>query len=147
MERLVELHRTNLAQWALEDTVRGSGATDATVAQAKREIDVLNGQRHRLIEDADAAISKVMTLRPSAPPSTETPAMVCDRLSVLVIRVHQTELASRRAAPEDTGYLDRLPNLCGQLEVLKEALGVLLEDVREGRRRFVPYRSFKLYGT
>ncbi len=146
-ERLVELHRTNLAQWALEDTVRGPGATDATVARAKREIDVLNSQRHRLIEDADAAISKVMTLTLSAPPSTETPAMVCDRLSVLVIRVHHTELASRRAAPEDTGYLDRLPNLHVQLEVLKEALSVLLEDVREGRRRFVPYRSFKLYGT
>ena len=147
MERLVELHRTNLAQWALEDTVRGPGATDATVARAKREIDVLNSQRHRLIEDADAAISKVMTLTLSAPPSTETPAMVCDRLSVLVIRVHHTELASHRAAPEDTGYLDRLPNLHVQLEVLKEALGVLLEDFREGRRRFVPYRSFKLYGT
>jgi Protein of unknown function (DUF4254) len=147
LSRLVELHRTNLAQWALEDAVRAPRAGDGTVAAAKREIDTLNARRHHLVEDVDAAISEAMVQTPSAPPSTESPGMVLDRLSVLVIRLHHTELAVRSARPDTRISSSRLADLHGQLAVLVEALGVLLQDVREGRRQFLPYRSLKLYGS
>jgi hypothetical protein len=145
--QLVELHRTNLAQWGLEDAVRAPGAGDATVAAAKREIDTLNARRHHLVEAVDAAICDALVQTPSAPPSTESPGMALDRLSVLVIRLHHTELAVRSAHPGSGIASSRLADLHRQLAVLVEALGVLLHDVREGRRQFLPYRSLKLYGS
>ena len=84
-------------------------------------------------------------LAPSAeaPPVTESPAMVLDRLSVLVLRIHHT---SRAAWPEDGQSALRRGQLDEQLEVLQTALDTLVDDVRSGRRSFLPYRQLKLYG-
>jgi hypothetical protein len=136
--RLVDLLRSNLAQWNLEDEARGPG-TDAAVAGAKRAIDDLNAGRHRIVEEIDAAIDRAVTQTESAPLATESPAMAFDRLSVLVIRIHQTERDAGR-------YSARLPVLYGQLADLQQAIDGLIEDVRAGTRRFVPYQSLKLYG-
>jgi hypothetical protein len=145
VELLVELHATNLSQWGCEDRVRAPGVDIATIAQAKETIDRLNAQRHRLVEQIDVAIDGTMAQVPSATPATESPAMVFDRLSVLVIRIHHTELAVGSDGSRAESYAPRLPVLYGQLAVLTEALDALLADVREGRRRFVPYQSLKLY--
>jgi hypothetical protein len=137
--RLVDLLRSNLAQWNLEDEARGPGADDAAVAWAKRAIDELNAGRHRIVEDIDAAIDRAVTQAPSAPLTTESPAMAFDRLSVLVIRIHHTEGAAGR-------YAARLPVLYRQLADLQQAIDGLIDEVLGGTRRFVPYQSLKLYG-
>ena len=137
--RLLDLLRSNLTQWNLEDEARGAGADDAAVAGAKREIDELNAGRHQIVEEIDTAVDRAITQTASAPLATESPAMAFDRLSVLVIRIHHTEEdADRHAA--------RLPVLHRQLADLQHAIDGLLDDVREGTRRFVPYQSLKLYG-
>lgn len=136
---LVELHENNLDQWRREDVTRAPGADDATVAAAKRDIDKLNATRHHLVEAIDAALAAAVDQNAAATPTTESPAMVYDRLSVLSIRIHATEQAA--------GYADRLPVLRDQLGIVQEALDGLLDDVRAGRKRFVPYQSLKLYGS
>ena len=83
-ELLVELHATNLSQWGFEDRVRVPGVDIATIAHAKHAIDRLNAKRHQLVEGIDLAIDGTMVQVPSAMPATESPAMVFDRLSVLV---------------------------------------------------------------
>jgi hypothetical protein len=143
---LGDLVRSNLAQWNLESRARGAGGDDAALAHAKRAIDELNGQRHQLVEAIDAAVDRALAQTATAPLATESPGMAFDRLSVLVIRVHRTELAAGEA-PEGGGYAERLPVLHRQLADLAQAIDVLLEDVRAGRRRFVPYQSLKLYGS
>jgi hypothetical protein len=137
--RLVDLLRSNLAQWNLEDEARGPGTDDAAVAGAKRAIDELNTGRHLIVEEIDAAIDRTIQQTASAPLATESPAMAFDRLSVLVIRMHQTERDTDR-------YATRLPVLHRQLADLKQAIDALIDDVRDGKRRFVPYQSLKLYG-
>jgi ABC-type transporter Mla subunit MlaD len=137
--RLVDLLRSNLAQWNLEDEARGPGADDAAVAQAKRAIDELNAGRHHIVEEIDAAINGAVTQSASAPLATESPAMAFDRLSVLVIRIHHTERDAGR-------YAARLPVLYRQLADLQEAIDGLIAGVRDVTRRFVPYQSMKLYG-
>ena len=73
--------------------------------------------------------------------------MAFDRLSVLVIRISFTEgLASSQRADREL-YAARVPVLEQQLAHLRDALEALFDDVRTGRRRFVPYQSLKLYGT
>jgi len=140
---LLDLHATNVAQWAREDDARGANASDADVAAAKRAIDDLNLRRHGLIEALDAALANALTPSSAATPVTESPAMALDRLSVLVIRIHHTAHAG---APEDERSAARLILLEEQLDVLEQALDALVADVRAGRRSFLPYRQLKLYG-
>jgi Protein of unknown function (DUF4254) len=140
---LRDLHGNNVAQWDLEDRVRGSDGDDAAIAEAKREIDRLNGRRHQLVEAIDTTIDTTIPQVRSATPATESPGMAFDRLSVLIIRIHHTEAAA--AGDEDPALEARLPLLRTQLTVLEEALGALLRDVGAGTRRFQPHQSLKLY--
>jgi Protein of unknown function (DUF4254) len=144
--RLVDLLGSNLAQWNLEDEARGPGDDDVAVARAKRAIDELNAGRHRIVEEIDAAIDRTATQTASAPLATESPAMAFDRLSVLVIRIHHTERAAGEGTPDADRYAARLPVLYRQLADLQQALDNLIDDVRDGTRRFAPYQSLKLYG-
>jgi Protein of unknown function (DUF4254) len=145
--RLVDLLRSNLEQWNLEDEARGPGTDDAAVAEAKRAIDKLNTGRHQIVEEIDVVIDRSVTQTASAPLATESPAMAFDRLSVLVIRIHHTErVAAGEDAPDTERYAARLAVLRRQLADLQQAIDGLITDVREGTRRFVPYQSLKLYG-
>jgi hypothetical protein len=141
---LRDLHATNVAQWTCEDRVRSSDRDDSAIADAKREIDVLNARRHQFVEAVDAAIDAALPQVSSATPSTESPGMAFDRLSVLVIRIQHTAEAAAEGqqAPE---LQARLPVLHRQLSVLEEALDALLVEICEGSRRFLPHQSMKLY--
>jgi hypothetical protein len=143
---LLQLHRNNVQQWDREDAARRDASDDRAVAAAKRDIDALNTKRHELVEAIDAALATGIEQSPSAPPTTESPAMVFDRLSVLMIRIASTEGAARSPRADRDLYAARLPVLRRQLAFMQEALEALFDDVRTGRRRFVPYQSLKLYG-
>jgi thioredoxin reductase (NADPH) len=145
MQLLLELLRSNLEQWVLEDVTRTSGVDDATVARAKRSIDRLNLGRHRLAERVDAVIDAALVQSATATPSTESPAMAFDRLSVLAVRLDRTRRAAGMAGNGGGDFGSRLPRLSGQLDELSAAIDALLDDVRAGRRRFVPYQHLKLY--
>jgi Protein of unknown function (DUF4254) len=144
---LLDLHDSNLRQWDLEDVTRVPEASDSVVADAKRAIDSLNLTRHHLIEEIDAAVVATMEQSSAAPLATESPAMVFDRLSVLVIRTARTEERARSISEDADNYAARLPSLQRQVAALSEALESLLEDVRAGTRRFVPYEHLKLYAA
>jgi hypothetical protein len=145
MQLLLALLRSNLEQWELEDVTRALEADDATVARAKRSIDRLNLERHHLAERVDAAIDAALVQSANATPSTESPAMAFDRLSVLAIRLDRTQQAARMAGDDGGDFGRRLQRLSDQLDVLTAAIDALLHDVRVGRRRFVPYEHLKLY--
>jgi Protein of unknown function (DUF4254) len=138
---VAELARVNVRQWDLEDTTRDSTASDGVVAGAKRAIDRLNLNRHRLVEEIDAAIASQVDPPATATLATESPGMVLDRLAVLVIRRSRTAAASAR----DLAYAERLPALDAQLAALTTALDAYLEELRGGARRFLPHDALKLY--
>jgi hypothetical protein len=144
---LLGLHHNNVVQWNREDAARGEQSDDGAVAAAKRDIDALNLKRHELVEAVDAALVAGIEQAPAAPPTTESPAMVFDRLSVLVIRISFTESAASSPREDRAHFAARVPVLYEQLALLQAGLDALFDDVRTGRRRFVPYRSLKLYGS
>jgi hypothetical protein len=145
MQLLLALLRSNLEQWELEDVTRAPAADDAAVARAKRSIDRLNLERHRLAERVDAAIDAALVQSATATPSTESPAMAFDRLSVLAIRLDRTQRAARMSGNDGGDFSRRLQRLSDQLDELTAAIDALLHDVRAGQRRFVPYEHLKLY--
>jgi Protein of unknown function (DUF4254) len=140
---VVELVESNLRQWNLEDATRNPDASDADVADAKRQIDGLNVGRHRLVEEIDTAIDSLLDQPLAAPLATESPGMVLDRLSVLVIRWVRTATASRG----DPNLADRVRALEAQVGALSTALDSYMDELRAGTRRFLCYRSLKLYGS
>jgi hypothetical protein len=147
MSLLLDLLDSNLRQWCLEDVSRERDASDASVAAAKRSIDVLNLVRHRLVQDVDAAVVAAIPPVPTAPLATESPGMAFDRLTVLVIRLHRTEAAAASGSVDAVTLAGRLPGLGRQLAALCSAIDTLLEELRAGRRRFVLYQHLKLYAV
>jgi hypothetical protein len=141
--RLAEIVLSNLRQWDLEDTTRDPHGSDAVIAAAKRAIDRLNLDRHRLVQEIDADMASSLDQPATARLVTESPGMVLDRLSVLVIRRARTAALSSR----DETYAARLPALDAQLTALSAAFDDYLEDLRAGTRRFIVYEHFKLYGA
>ena len=108
---------------------------------AKRGIDRLNIGRHHLMEQIDASIDAGLDQPPDAPLATESPGMVLDRLSVLVIRRVRTETAS----PTRSDYAGRLPELDARIAALSSAFDSYVDELQAGTRRFLPYEHFKLY--
>lgn len=139
---LGDLVASNLRQWDLEDMTRDRGASDVVVADAKREIDRLNRGRHRLVEEIDASIDAGLDQAATGPIATESPGMVLDRLSVLIIRRVRTAALAVR----DPAYTDRMAVLDAQLAALSAALDSYMEELRSGARRFLRYESLKIYG-
>jgi Protein of unknown function (DUF4254) len=137
------LVESNLRQWDLEDATRDPGASDAQVAKAKRAIDRLNAGRHGLVEEIDAAIDSGLDQPATAPLATESPGMVLDRLSVLVIRRARTA----EAAGTDPKLVARLGALAAQVGALSAALDSYMDELRAGTKRFLRYESLKLYGA
>jgi hypothetical protein len=138
---VTELVQSNVAQWELEDGTRDPSASDEVVANAKREIDRLNIGRHRLVAQIDAQFAAGLEQSADAPLATESPGMVLDRLSVLIIRRART----KSVAASQPDYSERLPELEARIEALSSAFDSLVEDLQTGTRQFVPYEHFKLY--
>lgn len=141
-----ELLASNARQWDLEDVAHDPAITDQALAAVKRAIDRLNLARHDLLERIDAAVDAVLVQSPSARPATDTPAMVVDRLSVLLIRIARTAAAAS-ADGATTDYAGRLPLLEARLAVLTDAFDAYVDDLRSGRRRFVRHEELKLYAA
>jgi ribosomal 50S subunit-associated protein YjgA (DUF615 family) len=138
---VLDLVESNLRQWDLENTTREPDASDAVVASAKREIDRLNLGRHHLVEEIDAAIDRALDQRPDAPFATESPGMVLDRMSVLVIRRARTA----DAASQQPAKAERVTSLDLRLAALSVAFDTLMDDLRAGSRRFLRYEHLKIY--
>jgi dephospho-CoA kinase len=139
---LRQLHTVNGRLWAAEDLVRTPGLAIGQVADAKREIDQLNGDRNTLAERADEILGLLAPVaRDETPVHTETLATVLDRLSVLTWRIWHTG----RAADDDELARRRLPLLHRQAAELRSGLDTLISEVLAGQKRLPAAARYKLY--
>lgn len=142
-DTITRLHTVNGRLWETEDRVRGALLSAAQVADCKRLIDQLNGERNMLAERADEVLGTLADAGcAAAPMHTETLASVVDRLSVLTLRIWHSE----QTAVRDELTRRRVPALHGQREELCAALDSLVSDVVAGHRRLPTPARFKLYG-
>jgi hypothetical protein len=94
-------HRHNFELWHVEDRARAPDASDATIANVKRQIDQLNQLRNDYIEQIDDWFhDRFADLADTHLPwNTETPGSAIDRLSILSLKIfHMREEAERTSA-------------------------------------------------
>jgi len=146
-------HEQNYRLWHEEDIARSRDATDAQIAQVKRNIDGLNQRRNNLIENLDEAIIEQLAeagVRPApdARLNSETPGSAIDRLSIIALRIyHMQEQADRTDAADKhrAACRAKLEVLYQQRADLSRSLKELLEDCFAGRKLLRIYRQFKMY--
>src|SRR5215475_4355965 len=75
-------HRANFDLWHIEDEARAPGATDAEIAEVKRNIDRTNQLRNDLVEELDCELLRWLEPkhRPKAdaPLNSESPGLMID---------------------------------------------------------------------
>jgi hypothetical protein len=149
LDTVLAHHRANFDLWHEEDKAREPGASDARIAQVKRNIDVLNQSRNDLVEVIDRILLDAAGVQnPDAPLHSESPGLIVDRLSVLALKVYHTaEEVHRASAPETHRQknLARLAVLEEQRNDLASCLDSLWSEVHSGSRRFKLYRQMKMY--
>lgn len=145
-------HWYNFQLWHEEDKARNPLATDAEIAQVKRNIDKLNQKRNDQIEFLDEnLLSWLQTLESFNPNSTlhsETPGNIIDRCSILALKVYHMHIESeRKTAEAEQRQLatQKYHSLVQQQMDLHHCLEALLQDVQTGKQSFKLYRQFKMY--
>lgn len=153
LHAVCDQHAANFRLWHEEDIARSREASDAQIAQVKRNIDKLNQQRNDLIEKldewllADLAARSVVAAE-DAPLNTETPGAAIDRLSILALRIYHLdeELTRDGASDEHRKKVTARLTICRQQRAdLSQSLGELLTDIYSGRKRLKVYRQLKMY--
>lgn len=144
LPRLAEVHDR---LWVFEDRARSRRADDSAVASAKRAIDGLNGERHRLIDRIDADVTAGVG-RPDAVLYTETLGELCDRILILRLKARHSEAhvgdpelpaAVRR---ECEAHAARFRAWLAHLERTAEQV---LTDLEIGRAALPPRAELKMY--
>jgi len=142
-------HRANFNLWHEEDKAREPGASDARIAQVKRNIDTLNQRRNDLVEALDRTLLDSAGQQNSAAPlHSESPGLILDRLSILALKLYHTEEETHRASATEQHREKnrlRLALLQEQRADLAACLDALWSEVLDGRRRFKLYRQMKMY--
>ncbi len=150
---ICQQHAFNFQLWHEEDQARAPNAEDAVIAGVKRRIDKLNQQRNDGIERIDEEIANWLRMRSieplaSARQNTETPGSVCDRLSILALRIYHLEEQRQDASRPDNikiALQNKLAIATSQQQDLSQGFTELIDDIATGRKRHQLYRQLKLY--
>jgi hypothetical protein len=145
-------HRANFDLWHIEDEARAPGATEADIANVKRNIDRTNQLRNDLAEELDCVLLRWLEPQqlpdPQAPLNSESPGLMIDRLSILALKIYHTREETSRAGAEP-GHaernLKRLAILEAQRNDLAGCLDQLWRETVAGTRQFKLYRQLKMY--
>jgi hypothetical protein len=139
--KYIELnHRYNSMLWDEEELARRLNAADAEIARSMRAIDGFRRKRDETVERIDESLLMrlgAVARRPEARLSSETPGAMCDRLSVLALKIHAMRGTAHAGAAKPNALLDKLVE---QRADLASCLDALLRDVQAGTATFKIYR-------
>ena len=80
--------------------------------------------------------------------STETPANVIDRLTILSLKQYHMELEANRKDSSEAlknNCAEKFAMINKQMDDLTSAYNIFIEEIKSGKRRYALYRQFKMY--
>jgi hypothetical protein len=143
----------NFLLWHEEDKARSPSASDAEIAQVKRQIDRLNQERNDWIERLDDWVTQELTVMEvvaakNAPLNTETLGSTIDRLGILALRIYHLREQLDRLDAGDL-YREKVSQKLFIATVQHDDLAAsaqsLADDLLAGRKRHQAYRQLKMY--
>ena len=143
-------HRFNCLLWDEEDLARRRNVADAEIAANKRAIDGYNQKRNDAMERIDEQVLAFLSniKNENVKLNSETPGAMCDRLSILSLKIHHMRLQTSRA-DVDRAHIEncllKLNRLNEQRTDLASCFDRLLAEAARGETRFKVYRQFKMY--
>ncbi len=144
-------HRHNCSLWDQEDLARRRSVPDSEIAGNKRAIDRHNQRRNDAIERIDEFLLNALagvTAKQDARLNSETAGAMCDRLSILSLKIHHMRIQTLRT-DVDQEHVDtcktKLSRLAEQRTDLAACLDRLLAECARGESIFKVYRQFKMY--
>jgi len=142
-------HRNNCCLWDEEDLARRRNVPDAAIAANKRAIDGYNQKRNDAIERIDEhLLMSLGAAQEGARLNSETAGSMCDRLSILSLKIHHMRIQTLRSdvdAEHIATCKAKLARLVEQRGDLAQCLDRLLADYARGTACFKVYRQFKMY--
>jgi len=138
-------------QWHLEDIIRDPAIDPVDALAIKRRIDRSNQDRTDTVEKIDdyfLSAFRDVQYKPEARINSETPAWLLDRMSILLLKIYHMKEQTERtdASPEHIQRCQqKLLILEEQRGDMRQAHDELIEDIRNGNRRFKVYRQMKMY--
>ena len=150
--KYVELnHRFNSLLWDEEDLARRRNVADAEIAGNKRAIDNFNQNRNDAVEHIDETLLAQLASvarQGEARLSSETAGAMCDRLSILALKIHAMRVQTQRKDVDEAHLAAcraKLEKLIEQRSDLGACLDRLLQEAGAGSSYFKIYRQFKMY--
>jgi hypothetical protein len=142
--------KTNSLLWDQEDLARRTNVSPGEVVQNKRSIDKLNQTRNDLIETLDSIVYDHFAINnfpDTAFRNCETMGSLIDRISIITLKIHHTNLLSLSGEEIHRGIRieERKDILADQRRDLLESLLWLLEGLNKRTVMFKRYRQFKMY--
>ncbi len=139
-------------QWHLEDWIRDPEIAPHTALDIKRRIDRSNQDRTDLVEWIDQYLYDELQLNihenKNIPVNTESPGWAIDRLSILQLKRYHMRLQKEEALKNNqptNEWAAKLHRLEWQHEWLCMAIDTLLEDLKTGIRKTIPFQQMKMY--
>jgi len=152
IQNITNNHFMNFKLWHAEDIARIPDAPAKSIAQCKREIDLLNKKRTEFYEQIDEnfvfLLKDFIVANLSVPFNTESVGSIIDRLSILSLKIYHMYEEKRRRTSNDSDYqiiTDKLRTLIQQRKDLISAFKNLISEYINGTKRPIIYKQLKMY--
>ncbi|WP_371225803.1 DUF4254 domain-containing protein [Roseovarius sp. 2305UL8-3] len=138
------LHSCNSFSWKADDLSRAN-QPDTVLMEHKRSLDASNLMRSSFMEEIDATVVGLFTLRPQAEldgfdVNSETVGQIIDRLSVLSLKRHNVlEQLTASNAEEAEARIE------AQRHYVSHCLDQFLQSLASGTAHMLAYKQFKTY--
>lgn len=151
LDMITTLHYCNFNQWIWEDIVHSKECSDNEIVRLKKEIDVSNLERYRLIEKIDEYfLTKLKIVQKDSWENlyinSQTLAEMIGKLSVQCLKLFYLGEGLKKISPESKdALLQQISTIRTQIKYVASCFDRFSHHLRQGKG-YMPFGEIKVYG-